>query len=530
MLTPTVIAVSLTPFVYALKIKMSSAAIADRSLTLKQETQAPMSVAVRNLLLTFALAVASLALAGALAGAQGYEMLIVAMGWPHIILGFLFYFGKVLRGEWHARSTFLLLLLLTLALWTAHYTYTITGFISIYFTYHVFRDEVFIYFQRRARHKLRYAVTVAGFVPFILLMFLVTDPRPQHYRQDLRRVELEASELNQDGWTLIPFKPISYSRGHDFYFYIQSPQKKGASGYNTFATTSETRMDGEVRVADRKWPQASDLVFKPYYANEQRVAPAETIGESEALQVQVSGDYNLGQTFKAEQDNLAGIWIPTRRATDSAQPALFVFHLTPDTSLPLPPLSTLMQVIRFALIFILAALVLWKALPALKRNRTFWLYFFALIVIFALLQKVLRETSGAGYVVPVMFQLVVVFHYWSWYVFSFNKLFAARDAPTIAAAAAPSTSQALYDRMLARLRNVSNFTMIVIALNLISVAGVLWYNNWDGPAALRYVFDYSYFLYFLVFHVTFSFGPKQASRKINSLQPVAASAAAATPT
>ena len=483
-----------------------------------------MTVAVRNLLLTFALAVASLALAGALSGAQGYEMLIVAMGWPHIVLGFLFYFGKVLRGEWHARYTFLFLLLLTLALWTAHYTYTITGFISIYFTYHVFRDEVFIYFQRRSRHKLRDSVGVAGFIPFILLMFLVTDPRPQHYRQDLRRVELGATDLNQDGWTLIPFKPISYSRGQDFYFYIQTPQQKGASGYNTFATTGESRGDGEVRVADRKWSQAADLVFKPYYASDQGNAPADTISETGALQVQVSGDYNLGQTFKAEQDNLAGIWLLTRRSTDSSQPPLFVFHLTPDTSLPLAPLSTFMQAIRFTLIFILAALVLWKALPELKRTRAFWVYFLALIAIFALLQKVIRETGGAGYVVPVMFQLVVVFHYWSWYVFSFNKLLAARHAPNTATASAavavtPATSTALYDRMLARLRSISNFTLVVVALNLLSIAGVLWYGRWDGPAALRYTFDYSYFLYFLVFHVTFSFGPKQASRKPISPRP-----------
>lgn len=480
-----------------------------------------MSVAVRNLLLTFALALASLAIAGALNGAQGYEMLIVAMGWPHIILGFLFYFGKVIKGEWHARTTFLLLLLLTLALWTAHYTYTITGFISIYFTYHVFRDEVFIYFQRRTNHKLRNAVTVAGFVPFILLMFLVTDPRPQHYRQDLRRVELSAAAMNANGWTLIPFKPISYSRNRDFYFYLQTPQQKGASGYNTFANRSETRADGEIRVADKQWPQASDLVFKPYYANEQQSAPAETPSESDAIQVQLSGDYNLGQTFKAEQDNLAGIWIQTMRTDDSVQPAQFIFHLTPDTSLPLAPLSTLMQVIRFALIFLLAAIVLWKALPQLKRERAFWIYFIALIAIFAGLQKILREVNGAGYVAPVMFQLVVVFHYWSWYIFSYNKLLAAQGAP----AASPSTSTPLYDRMLLRLRSIQSFTLLVIALNLISLAGVLWYNKLNGPAALRYVFDYSYFLYFLVFHVTFSFAPKQATRKVNSLRPTGEMAA-----
>src|SRR5258707_2917281 len=120
---------------------MSSEAIADRGLTLNI-VQAPMSIALRNLLLTFALALASLAVAGFFAGSNGYEMLIVMMGWPHIILGFLFNFGKVLRGETRARFSFGFLALLTLVLWTLHYSYMITGFISIYFTYHVFRDEV----------------------------------------------------------------------------------------------------------------------------------------------------------------------------------------------------------------------------------------------------------------------------------------------------------------------------------------------------------------------------------------------------
>ena len=103
-----------------------------------------MSVALRNLLLTFGLAMTFLAIAGSIAGSNGYEMLIVAMGWPHIVLGFLFNLGKVLRGEARARSSFILLVLLTLLLWIFHHSYSITGFISIYFTYHVFRDEVFI--------------------------------------------------------------------------------------------------------------------------------------------------------------------------------------------------------------------------------------------------------------------------------------------------------------------------------------------------------------------------------------------------
>jgi hypothetical protein len=52
------------------------------------------------------------------------------MGWPHVALGFVFYFGKVIRGEAKARTAFGLLALLTLAIWTIHYNYAITGLIS----------------------------------------------------------------------------------------------------------------------------------------------------------------------------------------------------------------------------------------------------------------------------------------------------------------------------------------------------------------------------------------------------------------
>ena len=477
-----------------------------------------MSVALRNLLLTFALAISSLAIAGYLGGTTGYERLIVAMGWPHIILGFVFYFGKVLRGERLARSSFFLLMLLTLVFWATHYTYTITGLISIYFTYHVFRDEVFIYHQKRARHRLRRVVHVAGFIPFILLMFIATDPRPQYYRQDLRRADLDSAQLATDGWTLISFEPISYSRGWEFYFYMNTPQLKGMSGYTTLATVNESRSDGEIRVADRRWPQAADLVFKPYYMGDPNGQQPDTGAFSgNTIPVAIAGDYRLGQTFKAERDHLAGIWIQTRRNDQQVEPARFVFHLTPDTSLPLPPLSGTLQILRYALIAILLGLVLWQSLPHFKENRAFWFYFAILIAIFALLQKGIRAGGGAGYEFPVMFQLIVVFHYWSWYVFSFDKLHAVGRARAVTL----SKAKGFYDRMLASLGNLKTFTLVVVALNLISVAGLLWFSKLQGPAGLRYLFDYNYFLYFLVFHVTFSFAPKQASNKTSAPVPAA---------
>ena len=64
---------------------------------------------------------------------------------------------------------------------------------------------------------------------------------------------------------------------------------------------------------------------------------------------------------------------------------------------------------------------------------------------------------------------------------------------------------------LAYLGSKPHFTAIVVVLNLISAAGVVWYYRLAGPGALRYFLDYNYFLYFLVFHVTFSFRPSLRS-------------------
>lgn len=69
------------------------------------------------------------------------------MGWPHVILGFLFFFGKVLRGEANMRRAFAMLGLLTLAIWIVHYNYAITGLIYLYFLYHAFRDEIFVFLR-----------------------------------------------------------------------------------------------------------------------------------------------------------------------------------------------------------------------------------------------------------------------------------------------------------------------------------------------------------------------------------------------
>lgn len=471
-----------------------------------------MSLALRNLCLTLLLTLTALALVGYVWKQTGYEMLIVAMGWPHVILGFLFSFGKVLRGEGSARPAFLLLAALTLIIWTAHYVFSITALIYVYFLYHAFRDEIFVYLQTRARHQWRGRVLVtAGITPLILLLLVAS--QPQDYRQDMRRVELTGAELNRDGWTLLPFKPIPQSEGLDFYLCLQAPDTEGSRAFTTDATTIDSRSDGEIRVSDERWMHASDLVFKPQYAGEHAEPGTHAHSTAEMIQVLLTGGHRVGQTFTAERDHFSGIWIPTHGAGDEGLQTRFILRLA---SPPLLPLSEAAANVRLMLIVLLSTLLLWRIWPRLWENRQFWLYLSVFAATLFVLQTVLKNSSRAGYAVPMIFQFVVVFHYFSWYVFSFDKLRALRATPI-------KTPQAVgfYDRLLASLRSAPRFAAIVAALTIFSAAGVIWYYQFNAPAMLRYVFDYNYFLYFLVFHVTFSFNPKPAPRVLHNSERVA---------
>lgn len=465
---------------------------------------APLSVPLRNTFLTLILTVGSLTLSGLIWREQGYEMLIVTMGWPHVILGFTFYFGRVMRGEANARSAFLLLALLTLALWIIHYNYAITGLIYLYFLYHAFRDEIFVYLQTRARHRPGSSVyAVAGVGPLILLMLLV--PQQQDFRQDLRRVELTGSQLAVNDWTLISFKPVENSAGRNFYFYLQAPHTEGLRAFVTRATLADTRRDGQVLKNDEEWSQAKDLSFRPHYSGESQLALNQVAAATTEIPVLLTGGHKVGQTFRAEQNNLDGIWLPIDRFEQPGETTQFVFHLA---SPPLLPYSQPLATVRLVLLVVLSLWVLYRLIPRRGQASQLWIYLLVLFVAFAGTQMLLKSSSNAGYPFPLIFQFVVVFHYWSWYVFSFDKL------RTNAGATLPASSGGgRYDRLLGYLRRAPYFTAAVIGLNLISAAGVLWYYKLNGPAPLRFAFDYSNFLYFLVLHVTFSFSPKVRNRE-----------------
>ena len=458
----------------------------------------PWHVPIRNLGVTFALTLLALWAAGAWRGAAGYEMLIVAMGWPHVLLGFIFFLGKMARGEKGARARGAWLTLATLLWWAAHYTWGVAALIYVYFLYHAFRDEVFVYLTTRARHRGPAANVYAraGIIPLLLLLLAIS--QPSDYRQDLRRAETRAGGTLDDGclgWHIWQFRPVADSRGHEFYFYMQAPRTAGASGLT--ARGWKTDGPGAVRVNDKLWPEVTTLDFAPQYEGQPLTPPQESSGVT-PVPVGLLGGHRVGQTFTATENNLSGIWLYQYCADGIPDDARIAFHLA---SPPLLPLEPFWAKLRWALITFLSALLLWQVWRNWHKERELWLYlaiFGGAVIAF---QNWLKIVVNEGYAVPMIFQFVVVFHYFSWYVFTFDKMQAL-------AGLAQPPARNLLDSWLARLRVPSQFAGVVALMSLAAMCGVAWYYLGDGPAVLRYGFDYSYFLYILVFHVTFSFQPK----------------------
>ena len=106
-------------------------------------------------LASYLLTVSSLALAGYLWGKPGFNLVLVAMGWPHVFLGLIFNINRLTGSDVRYRMIFLGLVGLTLAIAFVHSIWPITTLIYLYFVFHAFRDEIFIYHQRRTGHRFR---------------------------------------------------------------------------------------------------------------------------------------------------------------------------------------------------------------------------------------------------------------------------------------------------------------------------------------------------------------------------------------
>lgn len=475
---------------------MNTSTINDQPGTASQTTS--IYIPLRNLLITLALTVGTLALTGYLWRDQGYEILIVTMGWPHVLLGFLFYFGRVRRGEANARAMFPMLALLTLGIWTLHYSYTITGLIYIYFLYHAFRDEIFVFLQTRARHRFGSSVyAVAGVSTAILAMLLI--PKPEYFRNDLRRTEFSGAQVAAQGWTFIPFNPVTNSKGREYYFFLQSPH---TAGVETFATRASAPAEAasDVLINDHKWPRGRDLLFIPHFAGENTVVDPGEDAKTFEVPVLLTGGHTVGETFTAMKDNMDGIMLPISRLAGSTDATPFVLHLA---SPPLLPYPESINYLRVVIAFGLGLLLLWRLFGPGKGKQQLWICLLVLAFGMMIIRTVLKTSNNAGWAFPVLFQFVVVYHYWSWYVFSLDKIRAHKKPLFVHA-----TFTNNYDRVLGYLRQGKYFVAAMIGMTLLSGAGVFWYYKFGGPPILRFVFDYNYFLYFLVFHVSFSFNPK----------------------
>jgi hypothetical protein len=460
----------------------------------------PASLALRQLCLTLALTLGAVVLVYSLWAEVGWKMLMLGMGWPHVLLGFLFYFGGVLRGGRRVRASFFVLALLTLAIWALHYRYDIAALIYIYFLYHAFRDEIFVSLWKRARaSQWSQALDAAGIVVVLLsLVLLVLAPQQEVYRT-VRSVEITGAQFSNTGWTLITFEAEPDSRGRDFYFHLQAPHTLDQRAFITQATTADSRGDGEMRVSDEKWAQAADLVFQPYYAGEEKTGPGDNNLSAQAVPVLLTGGHRVGQSFKAERDHLAGVWLPVSRLEEPGDVTRFVFRLTA----PLFTYPLTLANLRLALIILLCLMMLWRVLLLRgQQSRQVWVYVLAMLAVFVGLQAIFKTSNLAEYALVYFSQFILVFHYFLWYVITFDKLRARGSLPRPA-----NLKESLYDRLLAALRRAPQFTAAVIILNFASLMGVFWYYKLNAPPKLLYAFDYKFFLYFLAFHVTFSFKP-----------------------
>jgi hypothetical protein len=459
----------------------------------------PFWLPLRNLIITVALTLLSFAVSGFIWSEKGFEMLIVGMGWAHILLGFGFMFGRVLRDEPNARSSFAVLSAATLGIALLHYSVGITFFIYLYFFFHAFRDEVMMYFQTSSGHNSKLAAySLKGLIPAILLLLVIA--QPTGFRQNVRRVEFPAQQLHSNGWTAINFEPIPDSKDREYYFSLHAPGSKGKEGVRVAKGLSPETSPGEMVVGDRR-DRTNDLVFAVTYDGRQIAEFPDNSQHLPENGVELGGENRIGQTFTAQHDQLSGIWLRTAKASGVEEDMNFVFRLA---SPPMLHLDAALATLRNVLIVVFAAIFLWQVAPTFVRNRSAWSYIVILVMLLIAAHQIIRPSAKLGYVVPMLFQLIVVFHYFSWYVFSYSKFSALKKNES----QRPQRMN-IYDRFLWNLRDRTYFTFAIILLNVVSFAGVFWFYSGRAPEMLGYLFNYNYFIYFLVLHVTFSFNPER---------------------
>jgi len=461
---------------------------------------------VRTLLsgfiISYVLTVLSIALARYLWGTAGFDLVIVGLGWPHVILGFLFYANKIVKNEGRQRVSFYWLMALTLAISFVHTLRPITGLIYMYFVYHAFRDEIFIYYQRLTRH--RYAGPIFGSRSGRALLataVLLNIAIQLQFRPTLRTVKVAASQL-QAAKNLVSFPPVENSRGREYHLWLASRRSLRELATAKYATPAGVSHHTQPPTADNAAAKSPELRLSYQTADSGPPGGTRLHATSNFL-FRLPGDRLLDQTIRPDADNMNGIFLPAE-ATSALGPdekltlrlesAFFAGH----------PYTFAAGVCLLGLSLTLLALFRIPRKPFVQNPGLRYALPAFLLVIGAKTAEKITRFYGLSVLPFIAF--LVVFHYFSWYVFYLEKL-RGRPVPR-----PPQASATRFDRLLVVISTRKGFIATIIAMNVVSFTGAFSYQVLHVSGLFAYIFDLKYFLYFLVFHVTMSFAPKSARR------------------
>lgn len=474
-----------------------------------QPTEGTQSAALGRFFLTYALTLGALSSFGLLWGERGFGMLVVAMGWPHVLLGLLFYSRKLTPRGSPYRRPFFALILVTLAISIAHSLVAITTLIYLYFVFHAFRDEIFMYRKRTRGFGFRGAVLDKSGLIFLVSVLVVAgyDQVAQgSWRPVDRQVTIPFSEIAGRTMLDIGFEPLDDSAGRNYYFSLVVPGSSPPVALATYMTREDAEATGEMLVnekpVDGMLSEGShhDLYFEPRFGRE---APSGLVpDDTRYAATGLSGGHQLGQTFRAASDGLAGVVLPIAWLDDPppGQSVEFTLQAAPYIRFPF-----LEQASVLGLVLLGGGLVLIRSrsLPTAVRHEH---AYFAILVSLLLFAKLGLQVSRYYLLVaPLFFSFLVVFHYFSWYVFSLDTIRACGGGRV-------SENGGWVERLLGTMSDRAGFLKTVVLLNAVSLGGVLLWATLPDGGILDYAFSLDYFLYFLVFHVTMSFAPRTLRR------------------
>lgn len=436
-----------------------------------------------------------LASAGLVWGHSGYDILLVGIGWPHILLGLVGYGVKLRNGDVSR-----LFFLVGIALWSLiawlHHEFLLLALIQMLFVFHAVRDEISIYLRRRIWKEPAPVVSdIPGMFPFLLLLLLipdwsVTDDAARYdFRDSTRSEGLIGLNTSEPQWVLFPFAPVLNCEGRQFRFWVEARDSESfpemlvalmpsSKGFLVNGRPNVQTVDG----------MSFALNMAPHYGTE----PGGFLGAPPPVgyvTARVSGGHRLEQSFVAEQDDLSGIrvWIDDSK---SRHKSLNLHYGLQSASLV--PAAFPLRGLHIALIVILGLVGICQIARSPWKNLGTWTFLAAMAALFVVPVIFLIRQNGPEGGFPYLFQFLVVFHYISWYVFALrNGANSVRRTPA--------------------------WIIFTVLLNAVFV-GIVWFHHSGGlPTYLSAPFRIEYFVYALLFHVCLSFGHRRSKTGPHSL-------------